>query len=65
VEWAKTRARKDRWLEEVSLVQEEMRRISVTLEHHAKLWDARIAMRSTGISPELSEGIQAYTIKQA
>jgi hypothetical protein len=66
VEWAKTRARKDRWLEEVLLVKEEMRWALVTWEHRAKIWDERTAVRMiNSLSPELSEGIRAYAIQQA
>jgi hypothetical protein len=52
-------------LEEVLLVKEEMRRVIVTLEYRAKLWDARLTMRLTDISPGLSEGVRAYATKQA
>jgi hypothetical protein len=64
VEWAKTRARKDRWAEEVSILREEMRRVLVFLEHNALQWENRATARQDD-SPELAEGLQAYAHRQA
>ncbi|VDC05642.1 unnamed protein product [Peniophora sp. CBMAI 1063] len=41
VEWCKSRARAQHWIQEVRLLDEEMRRVVVFSENMAKLWDAR------------------------
>jgi hypothetical protein len=41
VEWCKSRARQDRWREEVELLQEEMRRVQESLVHQATAWRER------------------------
>lgn len=64
VEWAKGRARQLRWCEEVLLLQEEMRRIRVTLEAKAVWWEERSLSR-----PDMDgagiEGVRAYALEQA
>ena len=64
VEWAKTRARRDRWKEEIELVVEEMRRVLVFLVWKAGKWDD-LGNASTFGSEELNEGLRAYAAKQA
>ncbi|KAF9516229.1 hypothetical protein BS47DRAFT_1442286 [Hydnum rufescens UP504] len=64
VEWSKSRARKERWLEEVLIIQEEMWQVLISLEHRAKVWDSCASMQSTHVA-ELAKGIRAYAIKQA
>ncbi|KAK7025333.1 hypothetical protein VNI00_016115 [Paramarasmius palmivorus] len=63
VEWAKLYARLRRWKEEVHLVEEEMRRVLVSLEWNAKRWDRRAQdMGFTGIH---AEGVSSYAHRQA
>ncbi|TDL13451.1 hypothetical protein BD410DRAFT_735374, partial [Rickenella mellea] len=64
VEWAKAKARAERWDEEVVLVIEEMRRTLAFLTWRATWWEAQCSRR-TGLSVALSSGICAYGIKQA
>ncbi|KAL5476488.1 hypothetical protein ACEPAI_3345 [Sanghuangporus weigelae] len=63
-EWAKLRAKRDRWREEIELVMEEMRRTLVFLIWKAKQWDQRVKSSDFG-SKELNEGLRAYATKQA
>ncbi|KAJ7486373.1 hypothetical protein B0H11DRAFT_1721594, partial [Mycena galericulata] len=69
VEWAKSRARADRWREEVVLMEEEMRRVLEYCAWKARWWDERVAPvrdDSRGaISFELAEGLRAYALAQA
>ncbi|KAF9546112.1 hypothetical protein CPC08DRAFT_823827 [Agrocybe pediades] len=39
VEWCKSKARLDRWSEEVQLLKEERRRVLAFFEHRAREWD--------------------------
>ncbi len=64
IEWAKTKARAERWQEEVILLQEEMRRAIVDMEWQAQQWKTRVNARSD-VSPDLLQGLMAYTYKQA
>jgi len=64
VEWARTRARKQRWEEEVLLVQEEMRRVILFCHYRAEWWDKRVALR-TDMFLDLRDGVRAYAAKQA
>ena len=64
VEWAKARARADRWREEEELIQEEMRRVLQYLTWEAAWWRAQ-GSRRQAITVELSQGLQAYSEKQA
>ncbi|KII82921.1 hypothetical protein PLICRDRAFT_83984, partial [Plicaturopsis crispa FD-325 SS-3] len=43
IEWCCARARAMRWSEEIILLQEEMRRVKVTMEWQAVRWDSRAA----------------------
>jgi hypothetical protein len=65
VEWAKTRAKANRWAEEVDLLEEEMRRILVFLEWKAQWWRALRDGRPTVEGEELREGLLAYAERQA
>ena len=40
IEWCKSRARRDRWIEEVELLQEECRRVLAFFEHRANEWES-------------------------
>ncbi len=64
IEWAKTKARAERWQEEVILLREEMRRAIVFMEWLAKEWTLR-AINRPNVSPELLQGLVAYAYKQA
>ncbi|KAL1671802.1 hypothetical protein EV122DRAFT_284573 [Schizophyllum commune] len=63
VEWCKAFSRVRRWSEEVPLLQEEMRRVLVTLEHTASRWDA-LRSGDTRFGPQ-AEGARAYAANQA
>lgn len=64
VEWARTKARGERWKEEVALLQEEMRRTLVFLEWKTGWWRTQGGCRSGDTSPELQQGLHAYALKQ-
>ncbi|EDR12084.1 uncharacterized protein LACBIDRAFT_324502 [Laccaria bicolor S238N-H82] len=42
IEYCKSKARADRWYEEIQLLREEMRRVPQYFQTHAKVWEARI-----------------------
>lgn len=63
-EWAKSKARADRWSEEVTLLVEEMRRVIEYLDYKARWWDTLASARNN-ISAELREGLSAYSAKQS
>jgi hypothetical protein len=63
-EWAKSRARADRWNEEVELVMEEMRRVLAFLEWKAAWW-MKQGDTHLDVSPNIADGIRAYAAKQA
>lgn len=66
VEWAKSRARRDRWCEEVELVQEEMRRALAYLQWRSDWWIAQAEHRDPKkISQPLLSGLRAYALRQA
>ncbi|KAJ7731090.1 hypothetical protein B0H14DRAFT_3097890 [Mycena olivaceomarginata] len=64
VEWAKARARAERWREELILLEEEMRRVLEFCAWKAHWWDDRAEARSD-VTPELAEGLRAYALAQA
>lgn len=64
LEWFKARARSMRWIEEVVLLLEEMRRVAAYCGWKANWWLERVNARPD-ISPELAEGLSAYAHKQA
>ena len=63
-EWAKSRARANRCKEEVLLLREEMRRVSVFLEWKSNWWLQRQELRK-GLSRDLDEGMRAFAMGQA
>ncbi|KAK7033875.1 CxC2 domain-containing protein [Favolaschia claudopus] len=68
IEWVKAWARTRRWEEEIRLVEEEVRRFPISLEHRAKEWERRISAENLDISSlpvEQAEGAVAYALKQA
>ena len=60
----KSKARADRWNEEVQLVKEEMRRVLAFLEWKA-VWWTKEGSRSLDVRPDIVDGIRAYAAKQA
>ncbi|KAJ6503118.1 hypothetical protein DFH09DRAFT_1252002 [Mycena vulgaris] len=64
VEWARARARKVRWTEEVLLLREEMRRVLRYLVWQSGWWLERRASR-TDVSEAVAAGMHAYACKQA
>ncbi|TDL14820.1 hypothetical protein BD410DRAFT_845698 [Rickenella mellea] len=76
VEWVKSKARAERWDEEVTLVAEEMRRTLAFLEWRAKWWEGQVHRRSLVVgdiqppqvrpaTADLFSGLRAYALKQA
>ncbi|KAJ7018026.1 hypothetical protein C8F04DRAFT_978149 [Mycena alexandri] len=65
VEWSKARARRDRWVEEVQLLREEMRRVMRFLQWQAAWWEGQREARGKEIQPELAAGVKAYAARQA
>ncbi len=63
VEWCKARARAMRWMEEVELVDEEMRRVKEFYNWQAGWWEAQAAGRQGRL--DLLEGTNAYAHRQA
>ena len=64
VEWAQCTARADRWEEEVTLLQEEMRRVVHFLKWRSNDWLAKVDSRGDTIAPEVRSGLSAYAKKQ-
>ncbi|KAK7030582.1 CxC2 domain-containing protein [Favolaschia claudopus] len=66
IEWTKARARSKRWAEEVSLLEEEYRRMLVSFEYEAKQWEQRAKDIPVGeVDAAFGEGVIAYALKQA
>ncbi|KAJ7051194.1 hypothetical protein C8F01DRAFT_1091766 [Mycena amicta] len=64
VEWVRALARKDRWNEEVQLLEEEMRRVLRYLMWEGDWWRKQGSRRSD-LAPELASALQAYSLQQA
>ena len=64
-EWMTCRARADRWVEEVELLQEEMRRVVIYLEWKASAWTEKVGIRAGSCAPDIQHGVDAYARKQA
>jgi hypothetical protein len=67
IEWAKAYARSRRWDEEVQLLREEFRRVPITLEWQAKMWERRASEVDVGtgvLEQAYAEGMVAYALKQ-
>lgn len=64
IDWCRSRARAMRWSEEVLLLCEEMRRVQMFLEWHARWWENQ-THRLPNLSLEDAEGVVAYACKQA
>ncbi|KAK6977461.1 hypothetical protein R3P38DRAFT_3237208 [Favolaschia claudopus] len=66
IEWTKARARARRWQEEVDLLEEEYRRVLISLEHEAKHWETRVTEVPVGsVDVAYAQGAIAYALKQA
>ncbi|TDL19233.1 hypothetical protein BD410DRAFT_702445, partial [Rickenella mellea] len=76
VEWVKSKARAERWDEEVTLVTEEMRRTLAFLEWRAKWWEGQVHRRALAVgdiqqpqarpvTSDIFSGLRAYALKQA
>jgi hypothetical protein len=70
LEWCKARARAARWVEEVELLQEEMRRVVCFLRWHAGWWKNKaegcaLVIASENESVIAYEGLVAYARRQA
>ncbi|KAJ7045335.1 hypothetical protein C8F04DRAFT_940271, partial [Mycena alexandri] len=66
IEWAKARVRSRRWKEEVLLLEEEYRRVLVSFEYEARVWEERARAVQVGTIPvEQAEGAIAYAIRKA
>jgi len=63
-EWMTCRARADRWIEEVELLQEEMRRVLVYLEWKSTTWLQKVGTRTGSCTPDIQRGIDAYARRQ-
>ncbi len=63
-EWAKMKARQDRWNEEYQLIQEEMKRTVVYLEWKASWWKEHMKRRIVE-DPILAQSLLAYSERQA
>ncbi|KAG1797171.1 hypothetical protein EV424DRAFT_1592838 [Suillus variegatus] len=64
IEWCKARACANRWMEEVQLLLEEMRRVRAFLSWHAMWWDEQ-ADRRVELPAAETEGIKGYARRQA
>jgi hypothetical protein len=64
VEWAKAKARADRWEEDVILLDEEMRRVLEFCSWKARWWKERVSLRENLPGP-YAEGLCAYAAEQA
>ncbi|KAJ7495442.1 hypothetical protein FB451DRAFT_1077072 [Mycena latifolia] len=64
IEWAKARARRLRWSEEVDLLEEEMRRVMQFLGWRAACWREQVGVRGLPEGAQL-EGETAYALGQA
>ncbi|KAJ7468442.1 hypothetical protein B0H11DRAFT_2159494 [Mycena galericulata] len=66
IEWSKAFARVRRWTEEAALLEEEYRRILVSFEYEASIWDGRAASVPISTVPDTrAQGAVAYAHRQA
>jgi hypothetical protein len=63
VEWSKAKAWKDRWVKEVLVLREEVKRVLRMLRTIQGEWSARARQRS-GIDAQLAGGLKAYALRQ-
>ncbi|KAJ3765551.1 hypothetical protein FB446DRAFT_709371 [Lentinula raphanica] len=68
VEWSKSYSRVQRWREELALIEEERRRVLVSLEHESVQWERRQTFsgpRAEKSDNTHAEGARAYALSQA
>ena len=65
IHWTTSYARTKRWIEEVDLLLEEMRRVVSFLQWKAEDWLTKLDVRSATAPPSIQSGLQAYARKQA
>ncbi|KAJ7226772.1 hypothetical protein GGX14DRAFT_627021 [Mycena pura] len=65
VEWSKAKARKDRWVEEVQLLREEMKRVLRFLRWRTLWWETRRGARRDSTERGIQAGLDAYAARQA
>ena len=65
VEWTTSFARLERWVKEVELLQEEMRRVIVFLEWKSVDWSGKVGARNGSSALDIQSGLNAYAKKQA
>ncbi|KAJ6461615.1 hypothetical protein DFH09DRAFT_1114237, partial [Mycena vulgaris] len=67
IEWCKAYARVRRWKEEAQLLLEEVRRLPISYEYEATIWEQRVVQVPVGgdAAFEDSQGAIAYGLKQA
>ena len=66
VEWLRCRARAARWIEEIQLVEEEMRRAIEFCRWQASEWERQAHRRAPSLTDQhVIEGIVAYAFEQA
>ncbi|KAF7324213.1 CxC2 domain-containing protein [Mycena kentingensis (nom. inval.)] len=66
IEWTKAYARVWPWREEVRVLEEEWRRLPISMAHEQKHWVSRgAAVETVGKSEEHLDGLRAYAAKQA
>ena len=64
-EWMTCKARADRWMEEVELLQEEMRRVVVYLEWKSCWWTGKVGARAGSCPLDIQSGVDSYARRQA
>jgi hypothetical protein len=64
IEWAKSKARAERWEEEIKLLREEMRRVIEYFSWKAQWWRVQ-GPRRTDADGYICNGAAAYAAKQA
>jgi hypothetical protein len=64
-QWAKSVAVQDRWVEELELVVEEMRRTLASFDWESKRWSGLIGSRRNTTTVHLSAALDAYAERQA
>jgi hypothetical protein len=64
-EWAQCMARAERWEEEVTLLQEEMRRVVQFLQWRSDEWFTKVDVRLDAVASAVHSGLSAYANKQA
>ncbi|KAK6996611.1 CxC2 domain-containing protein [Favolaschia claudopus] len=64
IEWSRAKARRDRWVEEVQHLREEMRRVLRFLQWKALWWEERSSVQRE-VRADILAGLRAYAARQA